>query len=163
MSNKIIILTGAIQTGKTTLLQHFCLQQDNIAGILTPIANSRRMFYDIAGKVFFEMEANDIEEKLATGKYLFSATAFAKANAILLNASKNIELKYLIIDEIGPLEVKQQKGLHQSFRKILSTTFNYTLIIVVRQSLVDEVIAGFNLEKLMLLNIEGMKKHFGID
>ena len=162
MSNKVIILTGAIQTGKTTLLQQFCLQNNSTAGILTPVVNGRRLFYDIAGNNFFEMDAAADEDKLAIGKYLFSAKAFIKANAILLNASKNIELEYLVIDEIGPLEVNQQKGLYQSFKEILSSTFNYTLIIVVRQSLVDEVITAFNLEKPMLLNIEAMKKYLGI-
>ncbi len=163
MSNKIIILTGAIQTGKTTLLQQFCLQNNGAAGILTPVENGQRMFYDIAAKDFFKMEASENEEKLAIGKYLFSAKAFTKANAILLNDSENIQLKYLIIDEIGPLEVKQQRGLYQSFKEILSSAFNYTLIVVVRQSLVDEVIADFNLEKPMLLTIEEMKKYAGID
>ncbi|MGF2413129.1 MAG: nucleoside-triphosphatase [Ferruginibacter sp.] len=106
--NKIIILTGEIQTGKTTLLQQFCLQQNNIAGILTPIVNGKRMFY-IAEKDFFAMETHGNEEQLAIGKYLFSTAAFTKANAILLDASKSIELKYLIIDEIGPLETRQQQ------------------------------------------------------
>src|SRR5690349_6312823 len=109
MSNKIIILTGEIQTGKTTSLQEFCGKHNNIAGILTPIINGKRMFYDISEKVFFEMEANEKEDKLIIGKYLFSTQAFEKANNILSNATKCNDIDYLIIDEIGPLELKQQK------------------------------------------------------
>jgi nucleoside-triphosphatase THEP1 len=147
MSHKIIILTGGIQTGKTTFLQQFCAQRNNVAGILTPIVNGKRMFYNIEGKYFFEMEADGEEEKLVIGKYLFSAAAFAKANNILLHADKDNSIDYLIIDEIGPLEIKQQKGLHDALLKILSSAFNYTLITVVRQSLVEDVIAAFNLSK----------------
>ena len=157
--NKIIILTGEIQTGKTTLLQQFCLQQNNIAGILTPIVNGKRMFYNIAEKDFFAMETHGNEDQLAIGKYLFSTAAFTKANAILLDASKSIELKYLIIDEIGPLETRQQQGLFQSLTEIIAADFNYTLIIVVRQSLLDEVITSFNLLNPLVLSLEEMRQH----
>jgi nucleoside-triphosphatase THEP1 len=152
MSNKIIIVTGDIQTGKTTLLQQFCLQQNNIAGILTPIVNGKRMFYNIVEKELFEMEAHGGEEQLAIGKYLFSVAAFTKANTILSDASKSIECKYLIIDEIGPLEVKKQQGLYESFKEILSSTLNCTLIVVVRQALVNEVIAVFDLNTPVIFN-----------
>jgi nucleoside-triphosphatase THEP1 len=152
MSNKIIILTGDIQTGKTTLLQQFCLQQNNIAGILTPIVNGKRMFYNISEKEFFEMEAHGGEEQLVIGKYLFSAAAFAKANTILLATDKNKNVEYLIIDEIGPLELRKQEGLYQSFKEILSSILNYTLIVVVRQALVNEVIAVFDLGTPVIFN-----------
>ena len=156
MSNKIIILTGEVQTGKTSFLQQFCDQRNKVAGILTPIVNGERMFYDISEKVFFKMEANEAEEKLAVGKYLFSATAFKKANTILVNAGKHSDIDYLIIDEIGPLELKQHKGLYESFTTILSSTFNYTLIIVVRQALVEETISVFGLNRY---NTEIHKDH----
>ena len=160
MSNKIIILTGEVQTGKTTTLQQFSAERNNVAGILTPIINGKRMFYDISEKVFFEMEANDDEEKLTVGKYLFSGRAFKNANRILINAGKRNDLDYLIIDEIGPLELKKQKGLHESFTAILSSTFNYTLIIVVRRSLVEEIVTSFNLSKAGVMSIGEMEAYF---
>ena len=160
MSNKIIILTGAIQTGKTTALQQCCAQRNNVAGILTPIVNGKRVFFDVAGKEFFNMEAEENEEKLAVGKYLFSAAAFEKANHILLSAGKDVE--YLIIDEVGPLELKQHKGLYGSFTGILSSAFNYTLIIVVRQSLVEEIVTSFNLGNADVMIIEEMEEHFRV-
>ena len=160
MSNKIIIFTGKIQTGKTTLLQRFCTLKNNVAGILTPIVNGKRVFYNIEGNVFFEMEATDDDEKIAIGKYLFSAAAFAKANTILLTAGKKTGIKYLIIDEIGPLEVKKQQGLYQPLKEIITSHFAYTLILVVRQSLVDEVIAAFNLNNPVVLSLSKMKEYF---
>jgi nucleoside-triphosphatase THEP1 len=160
MSNKVIIFTGKIQTGKTTLLQQFCKEINDVAGIITPIVNGKRVFYDIAGNIFFTMKANENEKIVAVGNYLFSKTAFIKANKILLNAVKINHLRYLIIDEIGPLEIRQQQGFYNSLIKILSSSFNYTLIMVVRQSLVDDAISTFNLNKPLVLSLQQMKSHF---
>ena len=162
MDNNIIILTGEIQTGKTTLLQQFCNQQNHAAGILTPLVNGKRLFYDIAGKTFFKMETGVKEETLAIGKYLFSALAFAKANNLLQTESKRTDIKYLIIDEIGSLEIKKQQGLYRSLKEIMASAFNYTLIIVVRQSLVDEVMATFNLNNPLVLSLEEMNSYLGL-
>ncbi|MGC4102103.1 nucleoside-triphosphatase [Ferruginibacter sp.] len=162
MSNKIIILTGEIQIGKTTLLQQVCVQQKNMAGILTPVVNGKRMFYNIETGDFFAMEANEEEEKLSVGKYLFSATAFAKANDILLSANQNTTITHLIIDEIGPLELKQQKGLYNSFNSILHSSFKHTLIIVVRRALVETVISAFNLTNAAVMDIAKMKAYFSV-
>jgi nucleoside-triphosphatase THEP1 len=160
MNNKIIILTGGIQTGKTSFLQQFCAEKNNVAGILTPIVNGKRLFYDIAGKLFFEMEAMEAEEKLAIGKYLFSARAFEKANDILFNAGKRNDIEYLIVDEIGPLEVKQHKGLYDSFTAILNAPFNYKLVAVIRQALVEEVIKTFELNNVDVLSTLEAKESF---
>jgi nucleoside-triphosphatase THEP1 len=157
--NKVIILTGEIQTGKTTLLQQFCLQRNDVAGILTPVVNGRRMFYSISEKQFFEMEAQVDEEQLAIGRYLFSAAAFTKACNHLYTDSKRPGIKYLIIDEIGPLETRKQQGLYRSLKEITATSFNYTLIIVVRQSLVEEAVKFFGLSDAEVLTAEEMKKH----
>jgi nucleoside-triphosphatase len=162
MSNKIIILTGQIQTGKTTLLQQFCKARNDVAGICTPIVNGKRVFYDIAGDSFFNIEADSNEAILAVGKYLFSKTAFAKAGNILLNATQRNNLNYLIIDEIGPLEIRQRQGLYQSLKKIVSSSFTYTLILVVRQSLIKEVAVAFNLSNPVVLDILQMKSFFKI-
>ena len=90
-SNTIKILTGKKQTGKTTSLVNFCNQQQNTTGILTPIINGKRFFYDIATKTFFAMEFNNQigDEIIAVGKYNFSAKAFAKANTILQTIQHN--------------------------------------------------------------------------
>ncbi len=162
MSNNIIILTGAVQTGKTTLLQQFCRNKENIAGILTPVVNGRRMFYDICSKVFFEMEALPNEENLAVGKYLFSATAFTKASSILLAQSQKTNIRYLIIDEIGPLEIKKQQGLFEALQKIIACGFNFTLLLVVREKLVEEAVAFLQLNNHVTLSMVQLKTAFKI-
>jgi nucleoside-triphosphatase len=160
MSNKIIILTGEIQTGKTTLLQQFCKGRNDVAGILTPLVNGKRVFYNIAANSFFNMEAAANETTVAVGKYLFSASSFINASSILLRANKSTDCSYLIIDEIGPLETKQQLGFYAAVKQILSSSYKYTLILVVRQPLADAVIEIFNLNKPLVLTPDKMKAHF---
>jgi nucleoside-triphosphatase len=160
MNNKVIILTGEIQTGKTSLLQQFCKGRNDVAGILTPIINGKRVFYNIAANSFFNMEAAANETTVAVGKYLFSASSFINANSILLRANKSTDCSYLIIDEIGPLETKQQLGFYAAVKQILSSSYNYTLILVVRQLLADTVIEIFNLDNPLVLTPDKMTVYF---
>lgn len=140
MSNKILILTAEKQAGKTTLLQQFCTTKKDVAGILTPVINNKRVFYDISSNINFEMETNEGEAHLLIGNYVFSAAAFKKANDILLQESKRNDISWLIIDEIGPLETKYQQGFYQILINLFQSSFNYNLLLVVRPSLVDEVL-----------------------
>jgi len=160
MNSKIIILTGEIQTGKTSLLQQFCKQRKDTAGILTPIFNNKRVFYDIADNRFFNMEATGNEEKIAIGKYLFSTASFEKANDLLLTESKRTDIRFLILDEIGPLEIRHNKGLYECLKKIVSVAFPFTLILVVRQPLVNEMVSLFKLNTPAVLNLQQMKSYF---
>ena len=158
MSNKILILTAEKQTGKTTLLQQFCKDSNDVAGILTPIVNGKRVFYNIAGATYFEMEANKIEAQLVIGKYIFSAAGFKKANDILIQQSKRNDINYLIIDEIGPLETKYQQGFYTTLKSLLRSSFNYNLLLVVRPSLVQEVLSytAINKQESIVMNLQEM-------
>ena len=158
MSNKILILTAEKQTGKTTLLQQFCKDNNDVAGILTPIVNCKRVFYNIAGKEYFEMEANKAEAQLVIGKYIFSAAGFKKANDILIQESKRHDINYLIIDEIGPLETKYQQGFYTTLISLLRSSFNYNLLLVVRPSLVEEVLSytAVNKQECIAMNLPEM-------
>ncbi len=160
MSHNIIILTGAIQTGKTTLLKQFCSNKGNVAGILTPIINGRRMFYNIGDKSFFEMEAQPEEQYLSIGKYLFSVTAFEKVSTILLTENNNECINYFIVDEIGPLEIKKRLGLFDVLQKIISTDFKFTLILVIRENLVAEAVALLQLKNPVICNTKEFEKKF---
>ncbi|MBP6025170.1 nucleoside-triphosphatase [Ferruginibacter sp.] len=158
MSNKILILTAEKQAGKTTLLQQFCKDRIDLAGILTPIVNGKRVFYNIAGEAYFEMEASKDEAQLVIGKYIFSAAGFKKANDMLTQESKRNDINYLIIDEIGPLETKYQQGFYTTLISLLSSSFNYNLLLVVRPSLVQEVLSytAINKQESIVITIPEM-------
>lgn len=136
---KIIILTGEIRSGKTTILLNWANERNEVAGILTPVKEGRRFFYSIPDKTSYTMEAGDDEDYLEVGNFKFSTEQFSKTNETVSKWLDAPYWKWLIIDEIGPLELKQQKGFWQSFNKILNGTFSATIIIVVRQSLSETV------------------------
>jgi nucleoside-triphosphatase THEP1 len=161
MNNKILILTAEKQTGKTTLLQQFCKDNNDVAGILTPIVNGKRVFYNIAGKEYFEMEASKDESKLVIGKYIFSAAGFKKANDMLTQESKRNDINYLIIDEIGPLETKYQQGFYTTLISVLRSSFNYNLLLVVRPSLIEEVLSytAVNKQESIVMNLAEMNAY----
>jgi len=160
MNQNIIILTGEIQSGKTTLLQTFCKKYSNTAGILTPVINGKRVFYTISSKEVFQMEATAAEVQLCVGKYIFSAAAFEKAANQLLSASEEGDLDYLIVDEIGPLEIKLHQGFYNVLQKIMQQDSFKTLILVVRPSLIKECHQLPGLQEALVLTKEEYTNYF---
>lgn len=139
-AKKIIILTGEIQTGKTTTLFNWVKDRKDIAGVLTPVVEGKRFFYSIPNAAYYNMEVAENEtEVLQVGRFLFSATQFEKTNNSILKWLSEPHWKYLVIDEIGPLELVQQKGLWTSLSSICETNFDKTIILVVRKSLSGQV------------------------
>lgn len=150
--NKIYLLVCEKHSGKTTALMQWVKDKKKMAGILSPVVNEERMFYNITDGTYFKMLATENEESLPVGKYIFSKAAFDKANNILL-AEKN---KFIIIDEIGPLEF-MGKGFADTLKNILQQK-NYTnLLLVVREGLVDDVVEYFNIDEIELLSINNFK------
>lgn len=142
---KIFILKGPVHSGKTTALKEFCIDRAKTGGILSPVINDKRHFFDIETKETFIMEAAPDEETIIqTGKYVFSESAFKRADKILQSCiSRNIEL--IVIDEIGPLELRG-KGFSETLQQLLSLSLPKTnLLLVVRENIVDGVIHHFQL------------------
>lgn len=137
----VYILSSEKQTGKTTFLKEWSKEKENIQGILTPInLNGKREFYNIATKDFFPMEiSNEEEESLQVGKFNFSKNNFEKASTQINNACKQ-NPNFLIIDEIGPLEIIQQKGFYTTLIQVLANISHKTiLILVARPSCVESI------------------------
>lgn len=153
MPNKIFIVTGAIQSGKTTSLSKWLQTSKNIFGILTPTIHKKRCFMDVYTKEIFAMEAAALatEDYLPIGKFVFSKNGFNKAIQII-NAAICKTQAYILIDEIGPLEL-QGLGFASILKKALATK-NITLILVVRDKLILEVINNFAIDtqKVTYLN-----------
>jgi nucleoside-triphosphatase len=139
-AKKIILFTGEIQTGKTTTLFNWVKDRKDVSGVLTPVVDGKRFFYSIPDDAYYNMEAAENEtEILRVGRFLFSATQFEKTNNSILKWLNEPGWKYLVIDEIGPLELVQQKGLYISLCGVLETDFDKTFILVVRKSLSEQV------------------------
>ena len=154
MEAKLYILTGNIQTGKTTALLNWCKQRNDVSGIATPVINGKRYFLNIATTDTFKMEADETETNILNiGRFTFSQAAFDTANAILQQPSKS---QYVIVDEIGPLEL-QNKGLYESIIFLLKENKS-NLLLVVREKLVEAVIEFFKLQQVTILTINDLQQ-----
>ncbi len=137
----IIIFSTPIHSGKTTSLMNWCNVNNKAKGILMPELNDKKCFYDIEQKEYFDAVCFDefvLEDELQIiGKYQFSTAAFNKANHIIKN-SKLAQTDWLIIDEVGKLELLE-KGFHPSLKFLLTSSTKINLLIVVRDTLIKEV------------------------
>jgi len=144
------IFAGEKGSGKTTALHNWIkFGKYKCDGILTLTKDRERYFYSIKEQntVKMTVDCNSNEPYYSIGHYCFSKSAFEFANNTIMYANK-MENKFLIIDEAGFLEL-ENKGYHNS----LSTITNKqnlkaeSLIIVVRNFLVDRIIDKYFLDK----------------
>lgn len=145
MVENIYILTGPVQSGKTTRIENWAFGKNDVFGILSPVINGKRMFIDVHSREIFAMEANPGEtEILMIGKFKFSRIGFSKAIDIL-QKGMNKKNGWLVIDEIGPLELRGE-GFSQTLKEILHSASNQQIILlVIRESILEEVIQFFGL------------------
>lgn len=149
--NEVVIFTGPINTGKTTLLMEWC-KRWKASGILTPRSSNGRLFYYIGTGESFPMEASGNEEVLEVGQFRFSKNAFDQAIDIIRKAWNEDQTDWLIIDEIGPMELRGE-GFSQVLSEMLQSKKSKRIILVVREKLVKDVIDHFHLERIHVFKI----------
>lgn len=144
------IMTGTLQSGKTTALVNWTEDRDDVAGILTPVVEGKRIFLDARTRERFPMEADNGEmDVLRVGRFVFSKNNFEKASDLLRKAKDT--KGWLIIDEIGPMELKGE-GFAEVLKELLKQQpEGQTMILVVRESIVDKVREYFRLEHATII------------
>lgn len=148
---QFIIVTGAIQSGKTTALQQWLLNKD-ARGILSPVVDGLRKLYAIREEIYIPFQAPDSSpESISVGRFHFYTKAFDQATEILLKETKSV---WCIIDEVGPLEL-QGKGFFPALEKLLKNP-SINLLLVVRNSLLEEVQEKFNLHYARVITVRGL-------
>jgi nucleoside-triphosphatase THEP1 len=150
MHKKLLILTGPIGIGKSTIAKKVyelaVSRGYKISGVLSPPLydeNGRKVGFfgeDISSGERWVLGRNDNAASLkgpVWGRYTFSDEGFTKAVQVLKRAlSDGCDL--LILDEVGPLELICGKGL-RPFIELLAGEIRTNLLIVVRPSLVKEI------------------------
>ncbi|MGD1840309.1 MAG: nucleoside-triphosphatase [Thermonemataceae bacterium] len=143
----IYLLTGPIGTGKTTQLTKWVAQQQQVAGILSPVIEGKRHLQDITSGASQLLEATaTTQQPVQVGRYTFDETVFTWARACLQEALKKSP-RYLIIDEIGKLELRQE-GLEPAVTEVLQAyqqQASFDLILVIRDTLLEKSIAHYTL------------------
>lgn len=159
MKRNIIILTGLIRSGKTTLLMKWIEKHPLSRGILTPDIDGVRFFLHFPEKQLIKMQVSeDKNDTVKIGRFLFSKESFDNVNQLLINDIKTLESNWIVIDEIGVLELKE-KGLFPAFQFALKND-HCNIIIVVRDKLLNRVIEKFGLEEARLIYKEDLETFF---
>lgn len=150
-TSEILIVTGKIGSGKTTLLQQAFAGKENVFGILTPVRNGKRMFFDLALNEYFPMEAGENESDiLLVGKFRFSKQSFDKATTILTKAL-NESNGTVILDEVGPLELRGEGFCEMVRRMVANENKDLTKLLVIREHLFEEVLKTFSITKYRII------------
>lgn len=158
----IYILSGNIETGKTTSLLKWTEGRNDVLGILTPEnEDGVRCLLDVNTKEFFEMQTDSETADVIVGRYRFLKTAFETGNNIIKTALKNNKSGYIIIDELGKLEL-QSEGFHESASLAITETINNTnlhLILIIRTTLLLKVIEKYDITDYQSIMIEDLNQH----
>lgn len=156
----IIILTGNIGEGKSQLLSKLIdyYKNNNIitGGILSPALRNNN---DCAGYDLIDINTNEKtilartkanNDNINVGRFFFlkSGIEFGK-QALSVEKMKHCQL--IFIDEIGPWELENQ-GWAAEINKLLIET-NIPMIWVVRSSILEKVIANWNLNNEWVFDI----------
>ena len=147
----IFMRHAPIQSWKTTALTNWAGKRKDVFGIFTPVVNSKRVFMNANSKEQFPMEATiDETETLIVGKFVFSKTNFGKAIQIIRESIQ--KEGWLIIDEIGPLELSGE-GFHDVLKEMLATR-KHTILLVVRdkEEMVEKVKMKFAIQNAIIIN-----------
>ncbi len=163
----MVILTGPIRSGKTTCLEQWCRARiaaaDDVDGILAPTVNGTRYIQEIHGNRY-QLDAAAGPDSpsdgpdapsaglIRIGPHAFRKDAFLKAQDYLLQAYDRLQSAgFLVIDEIGPLELRGE-GLEPAVSRLFAVakTGNARIVLVVREGLVQRICERYDLEATVI-------------
>ncbi|MEC5158611.1 NTP transferase domain-containing protein [Chryseobacterium sp. MP_3.2] len=150
LKTKIFIFSGKIGAGKTTLLKNWMAENENRTGFLSPKIEGKRYFENIE---IGEQQLLEVKNSsLKIGKYSFDPIVFTWAESELLNQI-NAQKEWLIIDEIGPLEIRKKQGFYKLILKIIAnqTSLKPKIIFVVRDFMVAEFMEQYHFQNMKIL------------
>ncbi len=154
--NRIIILSDDIRTGKSIALSNWLKNIRSKGGFLTPDIDNKRKLLSLNTGIYhnFEVEETAVD-KVSIGRFHFSKKVMDDAaEEVLYIIDKGVQ--YLIIDEIGRLEIESNLGFFPILNELISSYqkpgLGY-LILVIRQSLLQKGIEKFHLQNAKILNL----------
>ncbi|MBU1012462.1 MAG: hypothetical protein KKG99_05610 [Bacteroidetes bacterium] len=157
--NKITIISGQKQSGKTTYLVNFLkinkADGNNYEGFVAlgtfknGVRNSFSLINISTNDEMLFMNSEPISNAPKQGKFYINPEGIAFGENILKKAL-NSDCKGVVIDEIGPLELNNE-GWAGQFKLLLNT--DKEIVITVRTSLIQRVISFFELKNFVIIRI----------
>jgi len=160
---ELIVVTGAIDSGKTSWCSSFSDAHRDFDGLLLRkvFQGDRRIGYDavrLCSRAIIPFSRLKREEPPgwhaaeAVGPFTISEEGRQAANRWLLEALDS-EARGLMIDEIGPLEIGGG-GLAKAVRRVLEDRIPRPLVLVVRRDCLVRAIAAFGLPDHRLVEVD---------
>lgn len=185
-NGKIFILSEPVHSGTSSALKQWIIGKD-VTGFLTPMLHEIKVLFNIETSVIsvYEIASNNKFTQTNTneairfprvlknqnlssykrnssdkniikvGNYFLSKRAFIEANYIITNALKQNNKQWLLIDEVGKLEL-ENKGHHLIVLKVFERWKN-NILLVVRDSLLDDVIKKYDIKEFSVINQQKLK------
>ena len=154
----IYILAGDIRSGKTTALEEWIGTWDSVKGILCPDGeNDLRNLYNIETAEHLPLQvAEPSPETIKVGRFNFLKDSFKIANYILIKTFDEYDFEFLVLDELGKLELKN-KGIHLAAKYIIDnyeSNDDKNILLVVRTHLVKDIIAHYGIKSFQIVASE---------
>lgn len=147
---QVVILSGPVQTGKTTSLVLWSREKNDMHGILTPVIEGKRVLMNVHTRSAIQMEAGPEEkDTVVVGKFVFSSNNFNQAIEVVRDAiSKD---GWLIIDEIGLIELRGEGFAEVLKEALASGNKEQKIMLIVREGLVEKVKEFFHLKNALVI------------
>jgi nucleoside-triphosphatase THEP1 len=168
--SNVIIITGEIGSGKTTLISGISSQLKasgiRTGGIIAPAVYEQEnkagyTILDIAtGNKMPLSQIAEIEGMPRVGKYFFISEALDFGRNAL-SVERNLESQIVLIDEIGAWELQGQ-GWASSLNELIINC-DMPLIITVRKSFVDLVIENWMLQNPLVIEAKDASAVYVLD
>lgn len=154
MNERICILSEPIRSGKTTALMQWVKQQTHVAGFLTPDADDLRKLYDLASQKIYDLQVPAAHDNTVhIGHFDFDKAVFAHAQQLMRDALNN-DPAWLVIDEIGRLELDRKEGLEPALSEVIrhynAGKGTGRLLLVIRDYLLEPCIAHYQLQDAVI-------------
>jgi nucleoside-triphosphatase THEP1 len=161
----LLLLSGPIGAGKTTLCQHLAEQVRgrglDVGGILAPavIEGGRKAGIEVVDLGTGERRLLARTDRdlggVCVGRYSFDACTLAWAVELCARALTTDALVF--VDEIGPLELERKQGL-ASLVPMLAQPRAGTTVVIVRDGLIDALRARVARARPRLVRLESTRR-----
>ncbi len=151
----IYILSQAIQSGKTTFLMDAVSNSNHIGGFLSPTVSDVRMFYNIARKEYIPFGKKEADTStISVGRFHFVKESFDIASDWTIEHYHDPNIKVIIIDEIGKLELQDQGFHHLTKELLLSDWSTKDCIFIIRDFLLQDAIEKYNITDYRMIQLD---------
>lgn len=158
---QVLILCDQIQTGKTSVINDSLPFLKPCMGFICPDIDGSRKLVDLNTMKIHEFQIKQpiYSGDIQIGKFTFLGSTFKLAQKLLSSIPSDYT-GYVVIDEIGKLELKES-GLEPALSKFLINSIDkpYTIVLVVRDYLLEDVIEKYHLNNAKILNPLNFKQY----